>query len=69
MYLKQLGSFYVSAGFNIQIAKYAKFFSLTTRIEVKKCAHMIYYLVYGRLATSSYINHIIQSNSKAESKK
>lgn len=69
LYLKQLGSFYVSTGFNIQIAKYAIFCSLATLIDVKKCAHMIYYLVYGRLATSSYINHIVQLTSKADKKK
>lgn len=69
LYLRQLGSFYVSSGFNIQIAKYAVFCSLATLIEARKCAHMIYYLVYGRLATSSYINHIVQLTSKAEKKK
>jgi hypothetical protein len=29
------------------------------KIPLRKCLHTIYFLVYGRLATNSYINAII----------
>lgn len=33
--------------------------SYCIKINLRKCLHTIYFLVYGRLATNSYINAII----------
>jgi hypothetical protein len=57
--LKELGNLYVASRFNIQIGKYSKICEIYTGINIRKCAHIIYYLIYGRLATNSYIETII----------
>lgn len=38
-------------------------------MEGRKCAHIIYYLVYGRIATSSYINSLFVQNCTQTGKK
>jgi hypothetical protein len=50
---------YVDSGLNIDISKYARQCNLCIKMEVRKCAHIIYYLIYGRLATNSYICFLI----------
>lgn len=60
---------YVASGFMIQIGKFAKMCEICLGIDVRKCAHVIYYLVYGRIATNSYIDSlVVQVNARIDKK-
>ena len=58
LYLNKLSNLYVAKDFKIDIGRFALLCSKCVEIKLRKCIHMIYYLIYGRLATNSYVNNI-----------
>lgn len=54
--------------FNLDIGKLAQMCSLCLNLSFEKCAYMIYYLVYGRLATKAYLRSLMNEFKSEQSK-
>lgn len=63
-YQRLLREFYIHKKMSIDLPKFSHICARVLGLGARECAHIIYYLVYGRLATDCYVDAIM--NTKAQ---
>jgi hypothetical protein len=55
---KQISDFYIKSNMNIDICEFSLVAAKVFTLKLEECAHIIYYLIYGRFASHPYIRSI-----------
>lgn len=57
--MQQISSYYIQNKMNFQIYEYGYLCACILSVPLQKTTHLIYYLLYGRLASKPYIDNLL----------
>ena len=58
---QSISSFYLKSGMKIKVYDYSKICSDLLSVNIYECVHILHYVVYGRFASSSYVNMMVDT--------
>jgi hypothetical protein len=63
---KSLSKLYIDNKMRIRLYDYGFTCSQVLGIDIEECVHIIYYLLYGRFASVSYVNMVVSSRKEPQ---